>query len=135
MELEIRRTYLLNGTNGEIWFNHELLCYSIELPWEENKEEISCIPEGIYPLERRCDEHFGWHFQVMDVPGRDLILIHPANDAKKELKGCIAPVSILTGDGKGDSSRAMFTKLKSILFPVMNKEEQVLLKILGSEEV
>ena len=135
MELEIRRTYFLNGTNGEIWFNHELLCYSIELPWEENKKEISCIPEGIYPLQRRCDEHFGWHFQVMDVPGRDFILIHPANDAKKELKGCIAPVSILTGEGKGDSSRAMFTKLKSILFPVMNKEEQVLLKILGSEEV
>lgn len=42
---------------------------------------------------------------LQDVPGRLFILIHPANDAMLELKGCIAPVTKLTGEGKGIASR------------------------------
>lgn len=38
---------------------------------------------------------------VKAVAGRSFILIPPANDAQKELRGCIAPVSILTAEGKG----------------------------------
>jgi hypothetical protein len=41
----------------------------------------------------------------MDVPGRDTILIHPPNDAMRELKGCIAPVMKLQGPGRGLYSR------------------------------
>ena len=65
----------------------------------------------------------------MNVPDRVLILIHPANDALKELKGCIAPVTILTGEGKGDSSVGMLTKLKMMIYPVLNKGEEVILSI------
>ena len=129
MKLLLIRTYHPNGTNGALQSNNEHLCYTIELPWKDNQHNISCIPEGTYALQKRCDEHFGWHLQVMHVPGRDLILIHPANDAMKELKGCIAPVTILTGDGKGDSSKAMFTKLKMILFPVLSRGEEVIVSI------
>jgi hypothetical protein len=38
--------------------------------------------------------------QILNVPGRKYILIHPANEVLRELKGCIAPVR-LTGAGKG----------------------------------
>jgi len=129
MILELIRTYYPRGTNGEIRFNNEQLCYTIELPWKNNEHNISCIPEGNYPLQKRCSEHFGWHLQVMNVPDRVLILIHPANDALKELKGCIAPVTILTGEGKGDSSVGMLTKLKMMIYPVLNKGEEVILSI------
>ena len=129
MILELIRTYHPNGTNGEIRLNNEQLCYTIELPRKSNEHNISCIPEGNYQLQKRCCKHFGWHLQVMNVPNRDLILIHPANNALKELKGCIAPVIILTGEGKGDSSKAMLTKLKMIIYPFLNKGQEVILTI------
>ena len=65
----------------------------------------------------------------MNVTGRDLILIHPANDAKLELLGCIAPVTVLTGIGKGSASRKAMTELRKIIFPLLKKNEQVVLVI------
>src|SRR5258706_11888455 len=101
MELQLFRTYAPGGTNGAIFHNGLHLVYSIELPCEDNHAGVSCIPEGRFELKKRFSFKFGWHLWVMNVPGRELILIHPANDAMKELKGCIAPVSILTGPGRG----------------------------------
>jgi hypothetical protein len=66
----------------------------------------------------------------MDVPGRELILIHPANDAKKELLGCIAPVMELTGEGRGERSVEACYKLKQVIYDAMNhKRENVWLTI------
>lgn len=134
MQLILQRTYLPFGTNGEILLEKEHICYSIELPWRNNQQQVSCIPEGNYALKRRNSEHLGWHLQLMDVPGRELILIHPANNAQKELKGCIAPVTLLTGDGQGNSSVAVFSKLKMLVFPLLAKEQEVWLKIEESQE-
>ena len=134
MQLILKRDYLPYGTNGEIWLNGEQICFSIELPWRNNQKEISCIPEGNYALRRRCSEHFGWHLELMDVPGRELILMHPANHAMKELKGCIAPVTELTGDGEGIMSRAVFSKIKMLVFPPLAKDQEVWLKIEESQE-
>lgn len=47
---------------------------------------------------------------VCNVPGREEIFIHPANDAMRELKGCIAPVSKIIGEGLGSNSRKAFRK-------------------------
>ena len=35
-----------------------------------------------------------WHLQIMNVSQSSFILIQPANDAIRELKGCIAPVCL-----------------------------------------
>jgi C4-dicarboxylate transporter len=51
-----------------------------------------------------------------------LILIHPANNAKKELKGCIAPVTSLTGIGTGSASRFAFEKLIAKIFSAMKTQ-------------
>jgi hypothetical protein len=64
---------------------------------------------------KRYSPHFKWHLQLKEVPGRQWILIHPGNDAVTELKGCIAPVSMLTGIGKGDFSKLAFKKITSRL--------------------
>jgi hypothetical protein len=129
MELHLFRTYYPEGTNGVIRIDAEFVCYSIELPQRQNKENISCIPEGRYGLHKRYSEKLGWHFEVLDVPNRSLILMHPANDALQELKGCIAPVNFLTGEGKGDSSVAALTKLKRLLYPLLQEGTPVWLNI------
>ena len=127
MKLELIRTYYSTGTNGELLLNGDRVCSTIELPWKENEPRISCIPEGIYEMKKRYSQKFGKHFQLLNVPGRSYILIHPANDALKELRGCIAPVSFLTGEGKGNHSRRSLTSLKAILYPVFEKGEQIFL--------
>ena len=129
MKLELVRKYFPQGTNGVLLLDGVKLCATIELPWRNNMSRISCIPEGEYKLLKRYSPHFKWHLQLMDVPGRDLILIHPANDAIKELKGCIAPVSYATGIAKGSFSVKALSQITAIVFPALEKKEAVLLTI------
>ena len=129
MELELVRTYYPDGTNG--YFIHEgrLMMYSIELPWKDNLAQVSCIPEGRYQLIKRFNHQFRWHLQVMNVLQRTGILIHPANDALQELKGCIAPVSFLTGVGKGLRSRLALESLTSLVYGALDRHESAFITI------
>ena len=61
----------------------------------------------------------------MDVPNRKFILFHPANNAQKELQGCIAPVTQLSGPGLGLMSRKAFTKLKDFVYKALDENESV----------
>ena len=105
MIVELERTYYPEWTKGLIKINDIILTNSLELPWLENQRNISCIPEGIYPLVRRQSPRFRDHLLIEDVPDRDLILLHPANDASEELRGCVAPVMRLLGSDRGSYSR------------------------------
>ena len=129
MQLELVRTYYPEGTNGMILYNGRLIIYSIELPWKENRAGVSCIPEGNYELVKRWSPKFNRHLQLMNVPQREYILIHPANDALKELKGCIAPVWLITGAGKGLRSRMALEILTSLVYGALDLHEQVFLII------
>src|SRR5438067_581621 len=122
MELELIRTYHPGGTNGTLYANSSHQCYSIELPWQHNLPQHSCIPEGRYALKRRYSPKFGNHYLLEGVEGRSLILIHPANVALTELKGCIAPVSMLTGEGRGCGSRKALAHLHALLDPVIDTQ-------------
>jgi len=115
--LVLKRIYLATAVRGELTLNGKHIAYTIELPWRENKKRISCIPEGTYILRKRYSEKFKWHFVLLDVPNRSCILIHPANDAQKELQGCIAPVIKITGEGKGILSRKALQVLTDALEP------------------
>ncbi len=129
MELHLNRNYYPNGTNGQLYHGTDLLCFTIELPWLFNQSRISCIPEGRYLLQKRYSVKYKWHLLLPEVPGRSLILIHPANDARKELKGCIAPVMRLTGAGTGWRSRIAFERVKRLVFEAMERKEPVFLII------
>jgi len=111
MELYLYRQYFTKGTNGSLYAGGVLLCHTIELPWRDNMPNKSCIPEGVYALTVRTTAKRGLHLLVNNVPKRSLILIHPANNALRELKGCIAPVMQLTGEGMGEQSRVACEKL------------------------
>ena len=116
MELFLERMYHPQGTNGTICTSDRLVvCLSIELPWCSNLTGVSCISEGRYELVSRYSPRHGKHFLLKDVPGRSLILIHPANDALKELRGCIAPVLKHTGEGKGSSSKIAMKQLSTVI--------------------
>jgi hypothetical protein len=105
MVIELQRLYRDGWTDGEILINGVLLCRSIELRWANNERNISCVPEGVYPVAIIQHPKFGECLQINGVKGRSGILVHVANDAQKELRGCIAPVFSLTGNGKGQYSR------------------------------
>lgn len=129
MDLVLQRTYFKEGTNGALFYNGRFFGFIIELPWKNNKRNISCIPEGVYRLKARFSEKFKHHLLVEGVPGRSLILIHPANDAKRDLRGCIAPVTQLTGIGKGLYSRAKLQKIIAACHQAFERGEHVTLTI------
>lgn len=126
MELLLYRTYLPEGTNGQLICKGIRICDTIELPWRHNAASMSCIPEGRYVLAKRYSPRHGHHLEVTNVADRSMILIHPANDALHELRGCIAPVTILTGEGKGTSSRTAFALLMELVQQVDPGEAIVL---------
>lgn len=128
MHLMLYRSYDAAGVNGELYIDAALECYTIELPWLGNSPNRSCIPEGTYALKGRYSPRHGRHLEVTGVKGRSLILIHPANNAMAELRGCIAPVTRLTGPGRGILSRLAFERMSTKVFAAL-KRRQVLLTI------
>jgi len=102
-----------------------LICNTIELPWKKNETKVSCIPEGKYFIRKRYSQKFHWHLEVENVQNRSLILFHPANNALKELNGCIAPVTKLSGPGLGLMSRKAFAKLKDLVYKALESKESV----------
>lgn len=108
------------GTFGVLQIDGQTL-RSVELPWQDNRPKVSCIPPGIYRCEITQSPRFGRVYQVRDVPGRSHILIHAANfggcSAKGyecDLEGCIAPalsVGKLDGQTAGIASGAALSEL------------------------
>jgi hypothetical protein len=85
------------GTFGVLRFG-KTTCRSLELPWRANVRQRSCIPPGSYSCAIVQSRRFGRVYHVQDVPGRDAVLMHPANLAgdlelgwTSQLQGCIAP--------------------------------------------
>jgi hypothetical protein len=136
MKFILYRNYFDEGVNGTLFCNGKYICNTIELPWKNNKTGISCIPEGKYDLKLRRSEHLGEHIQLIKVPGRKWILIHTANDAKRELRGCIAPVSKLNGKGKGSNSkRAMDILIRTVKSLARKNEHNILIIKKGNYEI
>jgi hypothetical protein len=129
MAFLLLRTYHRKGTNGVIKYGRENICHTIELPWRNNEVNISCIPEGRYLLEKRITHERGFHLILKSVPGRSWILIHPANHAPTELEGCIAPVTELTGIGKGINSRDALEKLLEVFEEVQKHKNHIYITI------
>ena len=132
MELTLQRSYFKEGTNSVLFVNGTFLGFTIELPWIDNIRNKSCVPEGRYVLKARFSEKYKHHLVLENVDQRSLILIHAANNAKLELKGCIAPVTYLTGIGKGLSSKPLLDKILSICHQAFERKEIVELIIKSS---
>ena len=82
------------ATTGIFFFEKDggevLTLASLELPWKENKNKISCIPKGSYKVTTTFSNRFKKDmWLLLDVPNRSGIRIHSANYSI-ELEGCIA---------------------------------------------
>jgi len=79
---------------------NSLALNTLELPWRNNREDVSCIPDGVYPWQKYNSPTKGKVILLQDVPGRTNIEIHIANYVR-QLLGCIA-VGVGRGDIDGD---------------------------------
>lgn len=129
LTLVLARDYLSEGTNGTLLLYGEAVCHTIELPWRDNRRNVSCIPEGCYRILPYRSRKFGPCLIVDEVPRRSGILFHPANHAATELKGCIAPVTKHTGRGRGIHSRIALERLVAVVMPVLEAGEPVWLDV------
>lgn len=135
LDILLVREYFKHGTNGTLYINGDKHCHTIELPWVHNRPRISCIPEGRYQLVKRYSPRFKHHLQLLDVPERDYILIHPANNAQQELQGCIAPVTAITGHGCGSQSRIAFNSFMEIVCKSLAEGLVVWVDIISKKEL
>lgn len=62
---------------------------SIELPWLDNLNGVSCIPADTYPIVLEHSDRFGTElWEIKDVPGRSECKIHTVNFVQ-DLAGCV----------------------------------------------
>lgn len=107
----LQRVYLKEATHSLLQVDGLNVSLAIELPWAGNQQSISCIPEGEYAIRNRYSPRFKEHIEVVAVPNRSNILFHPANNAKRDLRGCIAPVTTILNPGWGADSKMAMSKL------------------------
>lgn len=95
-----------HGTGGELVLTDlksekELILFTVERPWIDNKPFVSCIPLGTYTVKKRdgsnADLKYPEAWEVLGVEGRSGILFHIAN-RPCEVYGCIAPNKALRLD-------------------------------------
>lgn len=94
-EATIKRIYLSDCTLGVIEFGNQR-AYTLELPWQDNQEDISCIPPDYYHAKYRNSPSNGDVIELRNVPERSYIQIHSGNYTS-QIKGCI-----LVGDSIRD---------------------------------
>lgn len=103
MKALLKRTYGEKQTLGTLTLTGKkgivFECCTLELPWKDNKRNISCIPPGIYQVIRRDSPQFREHYYIAGVPDRDFILIHPGN-FYTQIRGCV-----LVGDSYQDINK------------------------------
>ena len=104
--LAIIRSYLPSATIGFVDLPNKRL-QTMELPWLDNKEDESCIPEGTYLVKR---DKTGKHqfYAIQNVPERTNIEIHIANYLK-DINGCTGMGLTRMDDGisVGNSAKAL----------------------------
>ena len=116
--LLIRDTFSKESTIGELFINGERICDTLENPWKDNQRNISCIPEGEYPVRLRLARESAsrdyLHLLIQDVPNREWVLVHIGN-FPSQTKGCVL-VGLGTQQNVVNNSRlAMDLLIKEIL--------------------
>ncbi len=122
-----RFAYHPDGTMGSMMVGDQRF-YSIERPWLDNAPNVSCIPEGTYPVGWRESPKFGETWHVQDVPGRTHILIHAAN-FPYNVEGCIG-----LGMGVMDAKVAVSSSRRAVkLFEELTRGDEWQLKIVFAQ--
>ena len=120
-------------TIGNWYHDDDLICHTMEKPWLQNKNDISCIPAGLYDMHYRVSPKKGPTFYfsnkrlgvTLDSPGtRTYIQIDKAN-VQSELLGCIA-VGRDFGFMKGEQAVTHSKETKALLMGILNKSSHTI---------
>lgn len=108
-------------------------CVTLERPWLDNANNVSCIPKGNYvckyTLSNRLSQvsgHAYYTYEIIGVPNRSGVRIHSANYVN-QLEGCIAlgaELKDLNLDGEVDITASRDTVIA--FETLMNKEPFIL---------
>lgn len=107
-------------------------CKTLELPYRDNKQKISCIPKGEYFVVKRKTKYSRFkyeHLHILEVPNREYILIHAGN-YNTEILGCIIVGNLfkdINGDGLDDVLNSLNT-LTQLLEYIPTEGIQIIIK-------
>ena len=68
-----------------------IMLHTLERPWQNNRRNVSCIPDGQYKVDflpRTYSGKFNNVYHLQSVPNRTGILIHVGN-LVEQIQGCI----------------------------------------------
>jgi hypothetical protein len=89
IDIILCRVHKSDRTVGMLFNTNGLALKTVELPWKDNKPNVSCIPDGIYPYITDFSPNKGRDvLELRDVPNRSQIQIHAATKPEHVL-GCI----------------------------------------------
>ena len=121
-KLKIKRWYHDDCTLGRLTYG-EFHCFTLELPWLDNQQSISCIPAaGAYKGRKHTSPSNGNCIAIESVLNRTHIQIHAANYIS-QIKGCIAvgdSIKFLNDNSIPDVTNSKNT-LKRLLEELPNK--------------
>lgn len=89
--LTIKRThhYLTDGIFGTLDIERMPFCQTLELPWRDNKPDVSSIPPGEYLCNQILSPKRGCQvFELQNVPNRSSVEVHWGNSIY-DIEGCI----------------------------------------------
>lgn len=118
MNIEIQRIYQPDCTLGVLTCGG-LRLFTLELPFINNEQNISCIPSGFYKAVLRQSHKNGLVIELLDVPDRSFIQIHTGNYTS-QIKGCILvgdSIKDINGDGVPDVTNSV-NSLKKLIAKV-----------------
>lgn len=128
--ITIIRHYYNDHTYGDLYINDKKICQTLELPFNDNKKNISCIPEGTYQAQFHFSAKHKSCFLILRVPDRSEILIHIGNTLR-DTRGCILVGRYYSKDAPiiTDSKKTMMLLLKSIntkfVIKIINRENNI----------
>ena len=73
---------------GVLTLDGAIVCLTLERPDLDNRQNVSCIPTGVYVCRRNDSPKFGESFKFMNVPARSDILLHVGNTVD-DSTGCV----------------------------------------------
>jgi hypothetical protein len=121
LKINVERQYQTSScTMGYLSVNSQIICYTLELPWKDNQNDISRIPKGTYKGIIRYDKPDGWRIQLEGVPNRPGIQIHVGNYTR-DITGCVlvgkdADTNGCTVSGSSEA----YNKLKNAFYGTPN---------------
>jgi len=109
---------------------------TVELPWKQNRRNVSCIPSGVYAIIPRSTSKYGDHFILEGIRNRSGILIHKGN-YYTQIKGCIligSKHADINKDGELDVVDST-TALKQLTRLVTERTKLIIVETLNASKV